>query len=545
MQNTCRYLLILVSILLAACAKGDDFNLGDVIQSRPDRDKVVFDYVGLMQDVEESTTRHLNTIRRRYQIEILIAALPGLNQQFTVNEAAATIFSNWKIGGDYQSRGILLLLVDDVKEVKLEVGFELEDVFTDRLTGHMERMQLPAYYRAGTLDIGLIAILEALEARAQVKFNGNYSRSDIAGMDSTYLSQGAGARHVLDEVPPREVFSGTVNRSYPAGETPEAAWQMMIRRWADKTRDPNLEVFTPLARLAYRDFINMPDARFEKSHRTYATKAYQILESKDHAVVYFGKKEGWDNAPFLLCRTHEGWQFDLVHQRRFIRMGQAPHWGVEFAEHPHMGLLMDSFQFRGQDIPLEGGDRYTTAQDAQLANQILAYEAACKSDPNDFESALALGRLYTLTAMSRKGISVLKKAQTLAPDHPLPYKYLAIGHVCAHYQYDSALNALQTYIKHLPQDAFGHNFLGYIYYCKKAYAKAAASFEQALVLNPENGYAHFYLAYTYAWLHKQSTKLDPRRNSYRTRHKHHVNETRKYESAHPLRVRKLDRWLSR
>lgn len=544
MQRTCKHLLILIAILLAACTKSEDFNLNSVIQSRPESHKVVFDYVGLMLDVEESATRYLNTIRNQYQIEILIAAIPSLHQQFTVNEAAAKIFSSWNIGSDYQSRGILLLLVDDVQEVKLEVGFELEDVFTDRFTGHIEQIQLPAYYRAGNLEIGLISLLEALEARAQVKFNDSYNHADIAGLDTTYLSQGAGARLALNSTQTQAEFSGTVNRNYPAGETPEATWQVMIQRWADKARDPYLEVFTPLTRLAYRDFTNMPNARFEKSYRTYARKEYQILENGDYAVVYFGKMKGWDNAPFLLCRTRQGWQFDMVHQRRFIRMGRAPDWGVEFGEHPHMSLLMDSFQFRGQDIPLEGEDLYTIEQDTHLANQIVAYEAAHTSDPQDFDAALTLGRLYTMTAMSRKGISILKKAQQMAPDNPLPYKYLAIGHVCAHYQYDAALSALQAYLAHVPRDGFGLNFLGYLHYCKKAYAKAAEAFKQALAVKPDNCYAHFYLAYTYAWLHKQTAKLDPRRGRYNKRHKYHVEQTRQYRGEHPLRVRKLDMWLS-
>ena len=70
-------------------------------------------------------------------------------------------------------------MVDDVKEVKLEVGFELEDVFTDLLTGHIENRQLTPHYSAGQLEIGLIAVLEELEARAQVKFKGDYTREEI------------------------------------------------------------------------------------------------------------------------------------------------------------------------------------------------------------------------------------------------------------------------------------------------------------------------------------------------------------------------------
>ncbi len=532
-------------LLMAACAKEGNFDLQQTLQERPDREKVIFDYVGLMQDMQESTHQYLENIRERYQIEILIVLLPTLNQQYTVNQAAAELFSRWKIGGKYQSRGILLLLIDDIKTVKMEVGFELEDIFTDMFCGYIEDLQLQPRYSAGELEIGMIAVMEELEARAQVKFEGSHSRDDIAEMDTRYLSQGAGARQELDDGQMQVQFSRAVNRIYPAGETPRQAWQTMIQRWRDKTRDPCLEVFTPLARLAYRDFTNLPDSSFEKEYRTYAHKAYQILLDGDYAVVYFGKKKGWDNAPFLLCRTQQGWQFDLVHQRRFIRMGPAPKWGVEFSEHPYMGLLMDSFQFRGQDIPLRGQDLYTIDRDIELANRILENEAKYHTNPNDFDTAMALGRLYTLVSMSRKGIKVLKNAQNLNPQDPRPYKYLAIGHVNAHYQYDTALEALQKYLEYQPQDDFGYNFEGYVYYRKKAYPKAAEAFEKALTLNSDNCYAHFYLAHTYARLYDQALKLDPKRSTYKERFNRHVALAQSYASTHPIRVRMLNNWLSK
>ena len=540
-----RIFILLIAVGLLACSAERQFDLDKVIQKRPSEGTLIFDYVGLMEDITESTRLFLTTIRDRYHIEIVIAALPTLKGKYTISRAAADMFTKWDIGREYQGRGILLLLVDDAKEVKLEVGMELEDVFTDLFTGYIEHSQLQPRFAAGELEIGLIAVLEELEARAQVKFQGGYTPTDIGALDAEYLSQGGGARLKLDDGLKQVRFSGAVNTGYPAGQTPEEAWQTMIRRWHDKVRDPYLGVFTPLTRLTYRDFTDMPDSRFEKEYRTFATKPYDIRREGDYAVVWFGKKEGWDNSPFLLCRTAEGWQFDMVHQRRFIRMGPAPKWGVEFSEHPHMGLLMDAFQFRGQDIPLEGEDLYTIERDAGLANQILAQEARYQADPDDVDTVMTLGRLYTLVSLSRKGMDLLNKARAMNPDDPRPYKYLAIAHVNAHYQYDSALKMLDEFLQRAPEDAFGHNFKGYICYRRKDYNAAADALEQALALKPDNGYAHFYLAYTYAWLYNQAVKLDPRRNAYKDKFRHHAARTRAYASRHPLRVETLNQWLGK
>ena len=537
--------IILTILLLAGCVSDHGFDLDAVMSRRPDTDRVVFDYVGLMQDVSESTSDHLDLIRRRYGIEILVAALPTLDRQYSISEAAAAIFTNWQIGMEFQGRGVLLLLVDDAKEVKLEVGYELEDVFTDAFTGYIEDLQLQPRYKAGNLEIGLIAVMEELEARSQIKFDGQYTPSTIADLDDTYLSQGAGARRALDDYKPQAVFSGAVNHRYPAGRTPEQAWQTMIDIWRQKERDPYVEVLTPTARLSYRDFTGLPDSRFEKDYQTYAAKKYEVRQDGDFAVIYFGRRKGWENAPFLFCRTREGWQFDLVHQRRYIRMGPAPSWGVEFSEHPHMGLLMDSFRFYGQDIPLEGEDRYTVFRDAELANRILTAEARLATAPEDPETVLELGRLYTIVSISRKGLKLLKKAKALAPEDPRPYKYLAIAHVNAHYQYESALKELKDYISLSPEDHFGYNFLGYIYYRQKKYAEAIDAFQAALEITPNNCYAHFYLAYAYAWRYDKALKLDPRRRHYKRRFQYHVSRTRSFRDTHPMRNQRMDEWLNK
>jgi tetratricopeptide (TPR) repeat protein len=538
-----RLAIVLTIVLLTGCSGNAGFDLTAVMTSRPEDGRMVFDYTGSLDGVSETTSRYLENIRDRYGIEILIAAFPTLDGAYTVNEAAVAVFSNWGIGRDYNSRGILLLLVDDEKQVRLEIGFELEDVFTDLFTGHAENKQLRPHYSAGHLDTGIIAVIEELEARAQIKAGGEYDRTDIEALDDRYLSQGAGARYNLEQHVSEPVFRRSANTNYPAGKTPSDAWETLIRKWRDRQRDPWLGVLAPTARLAYRDYVNMPDSSFDENVRTYAGKEYTVLQDGNFAVIYFGKKTGWDNSPFLFCRTPEGWQFDLVHQRRYIRMGTAPDWGVEFSEHPYMGMLMDSFGYGGQDIPLAGEDLYDTQRDGDLAEAILAQEALHSADPEAFDPAMALGRLYSLTAMGRKALGLLQKAKKLNPEDPRPDKYMAIANVDAFYQYETALKSLDAYIEKVPGDVFGYNFRGYILYRKGQDAEASDALEAALALAPENCYAHYYLARIYARRYESATGLDPRRNTFLERYQEHVAATRSHGGAHPLRVEMLNRWI--
>jgi cytochrome c-type biogenesis protein CcmH/NrfG len=143
--------------------------------------------------------------------------------------------------------------------------------------------------------------------------------------------------------------------------------------------------------------------------------------------------------------------------------------GGEFGVHPYMVLLWDAFRFYGQDIPLSGEELYNSSNDTAIATAIEALEAEVAVDKGDFATLLQLGRLYTLTSMSRKAMKILKQAIALQPQDFRPYRYLAIAHVNGFYQYDSGLKALQTAREKGGNDPFLANFSGYILYQKKQY----------------------------------------------------------------------------
>ncbi len=539
---------IFLSFLLFACSQGEDFSIEDVIKQRPRNKEALFDHVGLMDDARDATNRHLANIREQYGIEMLIVTLPSLGNRYTATSAAVEIFTNWKIGKDFDGRGLLFLLVDDEKEVKIEVSYDLEDVFTDAFTGRVQDLLLQTRFAADQLSIGLIAVIEAIEARAQVKYTGDYTPSTIAGLDLDFLSQGAGAGHRLTLRRPENGSRSIgarlpVNNDYPSGDTPDQAWQTMIRSWKEKVKDPYLGVYTAVTRLSYRDFANRPDASLEREYATYKSKPYTVRQDGEWAVIYFGRKTGWDNAPFLLCRTNAGWQFDIVHQRRFIRMGKSPHWGVEFSDYPHMKLLIDAFSFQGQDFPLSENDRYTIDRDGEIANRMLAVEERVDHDPDNPNQLLELGRLYTITAMSAKAIPILNKALRLDPDLILVRKYLAMAHVDAHYQYRTAKTHIDAYVDCVDDDPIGHNLSGYIRYRQKDDRGATKAFERALAIDPDNCYAHVYLTYTYARRYLDASAANPGKGAFLHRFDDHKEKALALASDHPIRIMWLKRWL--
>ncbi|MGI9537343.1 MAG: TPM domain-containing protein [Desulfocapsaceae bacterium] len=449
-------------------------------------DRQLIDEAQILGDIAESTEDYLSHIRSDYDIEVVLSTIPSTGSDETLKEATSRLFTEWDVGRGYGGRGLLLMLSERDKEVRIEVGSALEHVFTDLFTGYIETKQLKSYYLSGQLEIGLLAVIEEIEARAQLMSLNQADVATISARDQRFLSGGGGADVDLDEFKVETVADS--GRKYPAGSTPDEAWQTLIQSWRDKNRVPDIGVYTPVTRLIYRDFTNQPARRFEDDVRTWGKKPYEIIENGNYGVVFFGNKKGWENAPFLFCRTEEGWQFDMVHQRKIVRMGRAPAWGIERGEHPYIELLSRCPYWMGQDIPLAGDDLYSVAGDNESVGRIVLLEEQLQGDAEDFAALYELGRLYTLTSMGQKRLKLLNKARELQPDHPGVLKYLAIAHVDAHYQYETALPLLQRYVELRPEDPFGYFFLGYLHLMINQPEQAIALLRKGLVLDPENVY---------------------------------------------------------
>ncbi len=412
--------IFLVLALAAAAYMGFSLRSGQVSnrglpESRPPgKNNYIFDYAHILDDIRSSTGKYLALIKNDYAIEALIVTLPSLPPSHTIESLAAEMFSNWQIGTTTDGRGLLLLLSDKEKLIKIEVSYELEDVFTDIFCGYIEDKQLKAYFLSNQVDIGLVAVMEEIEQRAQVKHQADYTVAQIDELDAELLSGGAGAKRQLTDYQEEEI--STAGQNYPAGHTPDEAWHTLIRSWQDKVRDPNLGVYTRITRLAYRDFKNLPDSRYEEDVNTYKNKPYEVIQNDTYAVIFFGKKKGWDNAPFLFCRTAAGWQFDIVHQRKYVRMGRNPHWGIERADYPYVDLLAKCPYWMNQDIPREGDDIYRIENDYRLADEIMGLEKAYESRSGRFCNCHAPGQVvYPNFSEPQEKDIPFKKSQTAGP----------------------------------------------------------------------------------------------------------------------------------
>ena len=102
---------------------------------------------------------------------------------------------------------------------------------------------------------------------------------------------------------------------------------------------------------------------------------------------------------------------------------------------------------------------------------------------------------------------------------------------------------MSIYTVQRPLDVFGHNYLGYLYYCVKKYRRAIDELNRAIELKPDNCYAFAKLSRTYASLYLKSAALDPRRTAYRKKAVEMFAKASTTATPEPRRLKWLERYL--
>lgn len=512
------------------------------LEARPQADRYLFDYAGTLRHYEEGAHRYLGRLASRFHIESLIVSVPALPSGHNVETLAADLVNHWRIGAQHDGRGLLLLLVDDTKSVKLEVGYALEDVFTDSFSGYVEDLQLGPYYRADDIGTGLIAVMEMLEQRAQFKNQGDYTPELVARADAKLLAGGAGtkrdlARYAVAEAADPKTSSGSGARS------PEEAWEIMLAKWAGEGSDIDVDIYTEMTRLAMGD-ANQADPRTLQWLEHWRDTDYQVLRDGDHAVIWFGAIDGWENAPFLFCNTGEGWKFDIVHQRRLVVMAESSKWQVALGPYPYVALMDGAWQSTGKDLPLSGEDLYRCADDAALAAHMAELQSAIDRNPQDTAATLALMRFNIITGQRPNLVRpLIERAKRLAPDSSETLKYSAVFNVNSFFQYQTALSEIERFIELRPDDPFGHNMKGFLLYRLGRYRHSLEALQRAVELDPANGYAYALMARDYTLLAGKGNALT--RDRYREQALAMQHKAANVSAPDSLRLRWLRAWMHR
>ncbi len=131
----------------------------------------VNDFAGVMNSGEKNIITNLITeLEKKTSAEIAIATLPNIEGS-EINIYKNGLFEKWKIGKKGKDNGVLIVLAMKERKVGIEVGYGLEGVLPDGLSGEIIRKQMAPNFKAGQFGKGLVSAVATISNLVAKEYN--------------------------------------------------------------------------------------------------------------------------------------------------------------------------------------------------------------------------------------------------------------------------------------------------------------------------------------------------------------------------------------
>jgi hypothetical protein len=256
-----------------------------------------------------------------------------------INQKAVGLFKAYALGKKTRgAKGILFVVDPAGKQVRMEIGYDLEPIFPDGFVGYIERKQMVPFFQANKIGPGIEATIELLVGKGL----GAIKESDYTWVQKKYLtdnelSGGGGARVDV------EIGSGAPKKRptpLPDAFGPQPSPQMALRKYKQilllHIKDPNLEIFTPETRQFFKKWV-VTDAQQDNELKQLEDMVARttVLQRNNLAVIRFSVKNR-QASPFFLQRNDEGWMLDFASMSRIIGFNHKNQWFFRMTNHRFM-----------------------------------------------------------------------------------------------------------------------------------------------------------------------------------------------------------------
>lgn len=156
-----RSLLLLMLLLLGAAAAPA------AAQDFPKLTGRVVDAAGIIPDGDEAAlTQKLEALEAASSRQLVVATVPDL-QGYPIEDYGFKLGRAWGIGQKGANNGVILLVAPKERKVRIEVGYGLEPIVTDALSGEIIRDRITPAFKQGDYGGGINAGADALIAQLQ------------------------------------------------------------------------------------------------------------------------------------------------------------------------------------------------------------------------------------------------------------------------------------------------------------------------------------------------------------------------------------------
>jgi len=305
----------------------------------------------------------LNTEQRKRIADLNQKMLEDLDIHFQVvilkqsprdlNSKAVEVFEQNRVGESTRGSKGLLFMVDPMgKAARLEVGYDLEGMFTDAFTGYVEREQLKPFYASGKVGPGIEATVELLVGKVMDAIGeGDYDVDLQIALDNESGSGGAGARIDLDQ------DKNSLQRqqtAFPQAFQAQAEPLLTLKIYMDvlraKVKDPELGIYTPETRSFFRKWT-VTDAQMNNELRglTRVIDSARSSSRGDLTVIQFpiGDRR---NSPYFFQKGSTGWMLDFASMSKLIGFNHKNQWFFRNLDHAY-AFAFDHLRFDKHGFP--------------------------------------------------------------------------------------------------------------------------------------------------------------------------------------------------
>lgn len=138
---------------------------------------------------EAALTDKLAAFEARSKQQLVVATVTSLNGR-DIADYGVALARAWGVGSSARNDGVLFLIAPAERRMRIDVGYGLEPVLTDALSGRIIRDVVTPRFKAGDFAGGINAGTDAIIK--QIELPPEQARANAAAADSKKGSSGAG-----------------------------------------------------------------------------------------------------------------------------------------------------------------------------------------------------------------------------------------------------------------------------------------------------------------------------------------------------------------